>query len=75
MESAVLGLVLVAAFHAIPGWLLSFVPAQRLYHQIGAKGFWTLYDGLTGVMPLLLCLSAPQRSGLTLGRWGGEPRR
>lgn len=71
-EALLLALGLVAASHAIPAWLLDFLPAREWYQRLGRDGFYTLYDALTGIMPLLLCLSAPGRSGLGIGRWRGQ---
>ena len=71
-ESLLLAIVLVAAFHAIPAWLLRFLPARAIYDRLGANGFGTLFDGISAVMPLLLCLGARVRSGLTPGRWKGQ---
>ncbi|HVP11175.1 MAG TPA: CPBP family intramembrane glutamic endopeptidase [Phycisphaerae bacterium] len=72
VETLLLGLVLVAAFHAMPDWLVSFLPAQELYNRLGKNGFYTLYDALSGLMPLLLCLSRPVRAGLGPGHWQGR---
>ena len=74
-EAVVLGLVLVAAFHAIPYWTLSFLPNRLIFEWLGPSGYATFYDGLTLLMPLLLCLGAPMRSGLTLGVWRGHVTR
>lgn len=68
-ESIILAIVLVAAFHAIPDWLLRFLPARAIYERLGPEGFGTLFDGISMIMPLLLCLAAPVRSGLILGLW------
>jgi membrane protease YdiL (CAAX protease family) len=69
VESLLLGVVLVAAWHAIPGWGFRFLPRRELFESLGEHGYATLYDAATVVMPLLLCLGAPIRSGLSLGRW------
>lgn len=71
-ETLLLALVLVTAFHAIPYWLFWFLPAQQLYERLGANGYATLYDGVSGVVPLLLCLGAPSRCGFRLGTWRGH---
>ncbi len=71
-ESLLLAFVLVAAFHAVPAWVLEFLPARRLYEDLGRNGYATLYDALTCPLPLLLCLGAAHRSGLRLGRWRGH---
>lgn len=71
-DCLLLAVVLVAAFHAVPWWAFTFVPAQAIYDRLGEHGYATLYDAITGVMPLLLCLGSPHRSGLTLGRWKGH---
>ena len=70
-ESLILGVVLVAAWHAIPNWGFSFLPRRQLFESLGEHGYATLYDAATIIMPVLLCLGAPIRSGLSLGRWRG----
>lgn len=71
-ECLLLAVVLVAAFHAIPWWVFNFLPRRAIYDQLGEHGYATLYDAMTGVMPFLLCIGFPLRSGLTLGRWQGN---
>ena len=71
-EALLLALVLVAAFHALPRWILVFLPAKALYEQLGNNGFDCLYDGLFALMPLLLCLGARSRSGLRAGVWKSQ---
>ncbi len=71
-ETLLVALVLVAAFHAIPYWLVKFLPLRELYDRLGEQGFATLYDALSGIVPLLLCLGAPLRCGLSFGRWKGH---
>lgn len=71
-EYLLLAVVLVAAFHAIPWWAFNFVPSRAIYDRLGEHGYATFYDGITGVMPFLLCIGSPLRSGLTLGRWQGR---
>lgn len=71
-ETLLLALVLVLAFHAIPAWLLRYIPARQLYERLGDNGYATFYDAISGIMPLLLCLGTPLRCGLTLGRWRGH---
>ena len=70
-ESLLLGVVLVAAWHAIPNWGFGFLPRRQLFEILGAHGYATLYDAATIIMPLLLCLGAPIRSGLSPVRWRG----
>lgn len=67
-----MALVLVAGFHAVPVWIMRLLPARSLYENLGPNGYGTLWDGLSMAMPLLLCLGAPIRSGLTLGMWRGR---
>lgn len=72
-EVVLLAVVLVAAHHAIPSWLLWHVlPVGAIYNQYGPHGVANIHDLLSGVMPLLLCLGAASRSGLCLGTW--KPR-
>ena len=71
-ECLLIAVVLVAAFHAIPWWAFNFLPSRAIYDRLGQQGYATLYDAITGVMPFLLCLGSPLRSGLTLGRWQGR---
>ena len=71
-EALLLGLVLVVAFHAIPQWVFNLFPTRRLYDSLGANWYGTLYDAITGLAPLLLCLGAPSRCGLKLGVWRGH---
>lgn len=71
-ESLLLALVLVAAWHAVPSWVFSFLPARQLYESLGEDGYGTLYDAVSGVVPLLLCLGVASRSGLVLGSWRGH---
>lgn len=71
-ETLLLALVLVAAFHAIPRWLARFLAGTDWCKEMSEDAFSTFYDALSGVMPLTLCLSAPVRSGLGLGRWQGR---
>lgn len=71
-ESLLLATVLVAAFLSIPGWVMHYLPARAIYNRLGANGYGTLYDGISVLMPLLLCLAAPVRSGLVLGQWRGQ---
>ena len=70
-ESLLLCVVLVAAWHAIPSWGFGFLPQRQLFESLGEHGYATLYDTATVITPLLLCLGAPIRSGLSLGRWRG----
>lgn len=71
-ECLLLAVVLVAAFHAIPWWAFNFLPRRAIYDRLGENWYATLYDAITGVMPFLLCIGLPLRSGLTLGRWRGR---
>ena len=71
-EAVLLALILVAAFHAIPDWIMRFLPSRQLYEKLGPHGYSTLHDALSCVMPLLLCVGVPSRSGLTLGSWSGK---
>ena len=71
-EAIVLALVLVAAFHALPQWILVFLPERQIYARLGAAGFSNLWDALSVGMPLLLCLATPARSGMLLGTWRGH---
>ncbi len=68
-ECLLLAAVLVAAFHAIPRWVFGYLPGRAIYDRLGEHGYATLYDATTGVMPLLLCIGSPLRSGLRFGRW------
>lgn len=72
LEALLLGLVLVAAYHAIPRGLFVFLPGQKLYEQLGEKGLANLWDLLTLLMPLLLCAGARSRSGLRIGEWSSR---
>lgn len=58
-------------FHAIPQWVFGFLFQREIFEALGANGYATFYDAVTGVMPLLLCFGAPLRNGLSLGRWRG----
>ncbi len=40
-----------------------------MFEGLGRSAYFTFYDAITGVMPLLLCLGSPVRSGLSLGSW------
>lgn len=71
-EVLLLALVLVAAFHAVPSWTLRFLPAQQWYDRLGRDGFNNLYDVLSLVLPLVLCLGTPSRSGFRIGVWQGR---
>ncbi len=71
-ECLLLAVVLVTAFHAVPWWAFSFLPSRAIYERLGEHGYATLYDAITGVLPFLLCIGSPLRSGLTLGRWQGH---
>jgi len=71
-ETVLLGVVLVAAWHAVPAWAFRFLPRRELFEALGESGYATLYDGVALIMPLLLCVGAPDRSGLSLGRWHGH---
>ena len=70
-EALLLGVVLVAAWHAIPSWGFGFLPRRQPFESLGGHGYATLFDAVTIIMPLLLCLAVPIRSGLSLGRWRG----
>jgi membrane protease YdiL (CAAX protease family) len=69
VETLLLALALVAAFHAVPSWVFAFLPRRQMYEALGEQGYGTLYDTATGVLPLLLCLGAPLRCGFRLGVW------
>ena len=71
-ESLLLSVVLVAAWHAIPRWGFGFLPRRQLFESLGEYGYATLFNAATVIMPLLLCLGAPIRSGLSNGRWRGH---
>ncbi len=72
-EVLLLALALTAAHHAIPSWLLWWVlPGRAIYDRFGPDAFSNIHDALSGLMPLLLCLGAASRSGLTLGKWKGQ---
>ena len=67
VEVLLLALVLVAAYHAIPYGLLALLPTKALYDRVGENGFGYFWNGLTLLMPLLLCIGAPARCGLRVG--------
>ena len=71
-EALLLALVLVVTFHSIPVWVFSMLPAQQIYDRLGSNGYGILYYAISGVMPLILCLAAPSRSGLKLGIYRGQ---
>ena len=72
-QDLLLALVLTAAWHAIPFWLfLRFPSARGLHESLGEQGYWMLRYTVAGMMPLLLCLGSPSRSGLVLGGWHGR---
>ncbi|MCH7632025.1 MAG: CPBP family intramembrane metalloprotease [Planctomycetes bacterium] len=71
-ECLLLAVVLVGAYHAIPWWGFRFLPSRAIYDRLGEDGYATLYDAMSGVMPFLLCIGFPLRSGLTFGRWEGR---
>ena len=71
-EAVALALVLVAAFHALPGWIVGFVPAMWMFVHLSAAGFSNLWDAVSVGMPLVLCLATPVRSGLRIGVWRGH---
>ncbi|MFQ5411104.1 MAG: lysostaphin resistance A-like protein [Phycisphaerae bacterium] len=69
-EVLLLAFILTIAFHGILFWLVYRVMGARtLYDRLGPQSFANLWDGLSALMPLLLCLGAPSRSGLRLGTW------
>lgn len=70
-EALLLAVVLVAAHHALPVGLLRLLTAQRIHDALGPKGYADFWDSLSLIMPVLLCLGAPLRSGLRLGEWTG----
>ena len=73
VEVILLAVVLVAAHHAIPYWLLwGVLPGHALYSDLGLHGLSNVVDALSAIMPLLLCLSTAGRSGLRFGTW--KPR-
>ena len=74
LEAVLLAIVLIAGFHAIPYWILHFLPARKIYETFGPDRYATFFDGLTLIMPLLLCLGSPIRSGLIWGNWSGRYR-
>jgi len=69
VEALLLALVLVAAYHAIPRWFFHFLPTKELYERLGGSGFANLWDLLSALVPFLLCVSVPSRSGLRIGEW------
>lgn len=69
LEMLLLALVLVAAFHAVPAWAFAFLPRRSLHEQLGQSLYEVLWYGATLIVPLLLCLGAPYRSGLRPGLW------
>ena len=71
-EVLLLALVLVAAYHAIPRWMFDFLPTKTLYERLGAEGFANFWDALTLLVPLILCLAVPARSGWRIGVWQGR---
>lgn len=75
-EALGLAVVLVAAHHTIPYTFFYHVVYRAgwrsLYDLFGEGNFATLYDAAYGVFPFLLCLTAPGRSGLRLGKWRGH---
>jgi membrane protease YdiL (CAAX protease family) len=76
LEVILLALVLTIGHHAITYWLCYRVlPYQQIYDSLGQQGYFNFYDASSAIMPLLLCLGAPLRSGLTLGKWKGNTIR
>jgi len=71
VEALALAVVLVVAFHAIPDWIIRIVAALGHRPQLSMKGWANLYDGLSGIMPLILAAATPRRSGLRIGNWSG----
>lgn len=74
-ETLLLAVVLVAAFHAVPAWLVGFLPTAWLFERLGRNGYGTFYDAMTCILPLLLCIAAPGRCGLRVGTWSGKTLR
>lgn len=72
IDCLLLAAVLMAAFHAIPLWVFSLLPARELYKRLGENGYGTLFDAVSLAMPLLLCMGSPRRCGLRLGHWRGH---
>jgi membrane protease YdiL (CAAX protease family) len=69
-EALLLALVLVPTYHSIVPWLWDGSGLGRLIHdRLGLSVAQYSWDGLFLIMPLLLCLAAPTRSGLRLGTW------
>lgn len=76
IEILLLALVLVAAHHAIPFSLLHWTGLGRVvYDRLGANAYGNVWCGVTAVVPLLLCISAPSRSGLKLGTWKSQAKK
>ena len=71
-EALLLALVLVVTFHAVPMWVFSILPARQIYDRLGSNGYGMLYYAISGIVPLILCLAAPSRSGLKLGIYRGH---
>ncbi|MCP3980219.1 MAG: CPBP family intramembrane metalloprotease [bacterium] len=75
-ELLLLATVLVAAYHGVEYWLVARVlPGREWYERFGPHAMANIRDGLSLIVPLLLCLGAPRRSGLLLGEWRGKVGR
>lgn len=69
-EALLLALVLAAAFYGIQLWVMYQLGLGRLiYDRFGSSVYQNCWHGVSLIMPLLLCLAAPGRSGLRLGMW------
>lgn len=76
LEVLGLGIVLVFAYHGIQRLLFFYVlDSERIYRDYGETAWRYAYDLAALVMPLILCLVTPKRSGLVLGNWRGHWRR
>lgn len=66
-------IILTLAFTPVTELIMSFCfNLQKLYEQIGAYSYSNVWDYFSLIIPLLLCLTSPKQSGLTLGKYQND---